>query len=410
MAVTITRKMGDGAGRTARGWLRSPRRPSHGAQATEFDPLDAQVLADPYPSYAELLATGPLHYSAKRRVWIISRHEHVHAAARAHDALSSAESITPARSTLPMLIALDRPAHTRLRKVVAPYFTHDALGRSVPMIEQIARRAVDELLAAEAPDAVAHLAAPVPVDVIAHLLGVPLADRTRFRTWSDRVIEGFGATSPRAAATVFGATMRLHAYFRDAFAERRSTPRDDLLGHLTAAALSDEERFWFALLLLVAGNETTTSLLGGMVLAFAENPGEYARVRGDPELIPSTVEETLRHVSPIQGFYRTALRDYDVGGATIPAGGRVLLLFGAANRDPRRYADPDRFDVARNPSDHLAFGMGIHFCLGVHLARLEAAIVLRALTERVERLELRGGPVWNGNPSLRGLAHLPVRC
>lgn len=410
MAVTITRKMGDGTARTARGWLRAPRRAGLGAQPTDFDPFGPDVLADPYPAYARLLDGGPLHYSARRRVWIISRHADVRAAARAHDALSSAESITPARSTLPMMIALDRPQHTRLRKLVAPFFTHDALERTAPVIEQIARGAVDEMLGARRPDAVAHLAAPVPVDVIAHVLGVPLADRPLFRAWSDRVVEGFAARSPRAVAAVFSATMRLHAYFREAFAERDAAPRDDLLGHLAAAPLTDEERFWFALLLLVAGNETTTSLLGGMVLAFAQDPGQYARVREDPGLVAAAVEEGARHVSPLQALYRTALRDYEVGDATIPAGGRVLLLFGAANRDPRRYPDPDRFDVMRHPTDHLGFGTGIHFCLGAHLARLEAAIALRVLIERVERFELAGPPVWNGNPSLRGLARLPIRC
>jgi cytochrome P450 len=146
-----------------------------------------------------------------------------------------------------------------------------------------------------------------------------------------------------------------------------------------------------------------------MLLALAEDPEQYERLAADQSLIRPAVEEALRHTSPIQGMYRVAREDYEVGDASVPAGGRVLLLFGAANRDPRHYPDPDRFDVARNPADHLGFGTGVHFCLGAHLARLEAEVVLRLLTERIARIELAGEPRWRHNPALRGLASLPLR-
>jgi beta-dihydromenaquinone-9 omega-hydroxylase len=411
MAVTLARTVGDGTRREARAALRGLRRVDEGVAAhTGVDPLDPAVARDPYPWYAAMHAGPPLHYAPARRTFVVAHYDAVRAAARAHDALSSAESITPTRASLPMMIVLDRPGHTRLRKLVARHFTRDAIERFRPAIEAIASAAVDDLLAAPETDAVAKLASPLPVDVIADVLGVPRADRRRFRTWSDRVITGFGLRSPRGAVTVLGATMRLHGYFDEAFARRRSAPSGDLLSHLVASDLDDEERFWFALLLLIAGNETTTNLLGGMMLAFAQAPEQYERVRADPALVPGAVEEALRWVSPIQGLYRTALADYAVGDATIPAGGRVLLLFGAANRDPRRFADPGRLDVGRDASDHVAFGSGIHFCLGAHLARLEGQAVLRALAGRVARIELAGAPEWNDNPSLRGLARLPVRC
>jgi cytochrome P450 len=349
-------------------------------------------------------------------VWIISGYDAVRAAGRAHDALSSDEGITPARTSLPMMITIDRPTHTRLRGTVSRHFTRDALERYRPAIDDIARRAVTDLCADGAADAVERLAGPVPVEVIAEILGIPRDDRPRFRAWSDQVIQGFGVTSLRGARTipsVLSGTLHLQAYFQHAFRQRAGAPGDDLLSRLTSSSedgrLSEQELFWFALLLLVAGNETTTSLLGSMLLAFAEHPGEYERVHRDPDLIAATVEECLRFSSPIQGFYRTALRDYEAGETTIPAGARVLLAFGAANRDPAHYPAPDRFQIERNPTDNLGFGSGIHFCLGAHLARLEAGVVLRELVTRVSAFELAGRPVWNGNPALRALARLPLR-
>jgi beta-dihydromenaquinone-9 omega-hydroxylase len=414
MALTVGRAVGGSTAREARAavqgfGVRVRRRVPGGAAATDFDSFDRATIENPYPAYARLLEGPRLHYSFKRRAWIIARFDDVHAAARAHDVLSSAESVTPARSKLPMLIALDRPEHARLRKIVAPHFTRDALSRHTGAIETLARAAIDDLLAAQRPDVVAQIASPLPVDVIADVLGVPREDRPRFRAWSDQVVEGFGVRSPVGASRVIAATMRLLNYLQAAFEERRRNPGEDVLSDLVQAPITDSELSWFAVLLLLAGNETTTNLLGTMTLAFARDPDQYARVREDPSLIAPAVEEALRHGSPIQGLYRSALRDYPVGDAVIPAGGRVLLLFGAANRDPRRFADPDRFDVTREPADHVGFGTGIHFCLGAHLARTEGAAVLRELTGRVERMDLAGDPVWRANPALRGLSSLPLR-
>lgn len=381
-----------------------------GAEPTSLDPLAAEVVADPYPWYRELLRGGPVHHNRKRALWILSHYDAVRAAARAHDELSSAESVARYRARLPMMLTVDRPEHTRLRRMVARDFTRDAMERWRPSIEVLAREAVDEMLSDGSTDAVARLASPLPVAVIAHVLGVPADDLPDFRRWSDRIVEGFGA-EPRPGALasnarVLAATVALRGYLSKQVRERSG---DDLLSKLAAIPeLTDDELFWFGLMLLVAGNETTTNLLGTMLLAFAENPDQYAKVRADPALVPAAVEEALRHVAPIQGLYRTAQSEYRVGSAAIPAGGRVLLLFGAANRDPRHYPDPDRFLVERNPGDHLGFGTGIHFCLGAHLARLEATIVLQELAGRVERIEPADEPEWSGNPSLRGLARLPL--
>ena len=350
-------------------------------------------------------------------MWIVSHYDAVRAASHAHDELSSAESVARYRARLPMILTMDRPEHTRLRRLVARDFTREALERWRPAIERLACDAVGDMLAGEEGDVVSQLASPFPVAVIAQVLGVPPADLPDFRQWSDRIADGLaiapGPGSVRTSAGVLGAVIKLHGYFRAHFERRRRDPGPDVLSGLLASSeegqLTDDELFWFALMLLVAGNETTTSLLGTMMLAFAENPEQYARVRDDPRLVPSAVEESLRYLSPIQGLYRTALTDYEVASATIPAGARVLLLFGAANRDPRHYPDPDVFAVDRNPTDHLAFGSGIHFCLGAHLARLEAAAVLRELVARVRAIELAGEPAWRANPSLRALSHLRVR-
>ena len=388
-----------------------------GAEPTRLDPLAPEVVADPYPWYRELLRDGPVHHNRKRALWIVSHYDAVRAAARAHDTLSSAESVARYRARLPMMLTVDRPEHTRLRRMVARDFTHEAMERWRPSIEALAREAVEEMLSDGSTDAVARLASPLPVAVIAHVLGVPAGDLPAFRRWSDKIVEGFGAEPKPGAlasnARVLGATVALRGYFSEQAERRRRSPGDDVVSRLVASSedgtLSEDELFWFCLMLLVAGNETTTNLLGTMLLAFAENPDQYARVRENPGLVPAAVEEALRHVSPIQGLYRTALSEYRVGSAAIPAGGRVLLLFGAANRDPRHYPEPDRFLVERNPTDHLGFGSGIHYCLGAHLARLEATLVLGELVSRVESIELAGVPMWSGNPSLRGLARLPLR-
>jgi cytochrome P450 len=396
---------------------RFSRRPCGGAELTRFDPQDPAVQVDPYPAYRALLAGTQLHYNRRRALWYVVRYDDVRAAARAHESLSSAESIAPYRVHIPMLITSDRPEHTRLRRLVTREFTHDAVERQRRAVERLAEEAIDGLLAEGEPDGVRLLASPLPVRVIARVLGIPQADFPVFRDWSDKLVKAFalrrGPAALRDSAEVLGSGIKLYAYMEEQFERLRRSPGDDVLSALIASSdegeLTPDELYWFSFMLLLAGNETTTSLLGTMLLAFADHPDQYARVREDPDLVPSAIEEALRHGSPIQGLYRTAAADHPVGDAYIPAGGRALLLFGAGNRDPRHFADPDTFDVTRNPTDHLAFGSGIHFCLGAHLARIEGQVVLRELIERVERIELAGTPVWNHNASVRGLTRLPVR-
>src|SRR3954452_18711522 len=325
MAVRLTSMAAGQAAMHARaGAARSVRRlrgnAACGAEPTAFDPLDPTVVADPYPWYSALLRGPAVHHNRRRALWIVSHYDELRAAARAHDALSSAESVARYRARLPMMLTVDRPEHTRLRRLVARDFTREAMERWRPDIEELAREAVDAMLADGSTDAVGRLASPLPVAVIARLLGVPREDLADFRDWSDRIVEGFGAEPKpgalRANARVLGATVQLRAYLSRQVRERRG---DGLLGELAEVPdLTEDELFWFGLMLLVAGNETTTNLLGTMLLAFAQHPDQWAAVKADPELVPAAVEESLRHVAPIQGLYRTALSEYRIGSAAIP--------------------------------------------------------------------------------------------
>jgi beta-dihydromenaquinone-9 omega-hydroxylase len=380
-----------------------------------YDPFAADVVADPYPWYRRLQAEAPLYHQDALGFWVLSRYEDVLAGARAHASLSSAEGIIYTRQPLPMMLTMDPPDHTRLRRIVARDFTPSVVAAWRPLVERLARDAVDRMLQEGTTDAVAAVASPLPILVIAEILGVPPEDYPRFRLWSDQIVESLALNDPndieRATRTVDG-ILSLQRYLTALVEERRRAPRGDLLSRLVQpreeGTLDDSEVFWFSLLLLVAGNETTTNLLGNVLHTLASEPAVWDELRAGPDLVPGTIEESLRHDSPVQGFFRTVLSPHVVQGTEIPAGDRVLLLYGAANRDLRRYDDPDAFRIDRNPADHLGFGSGIHLCLGAHLARLEAGAVLTELAWRVRRLEPAGEPVRGTNPILRGMSELPL--
>lgn len=380
-----------------------------------YDPFAPDIVADPYPWYQRLRDEAPLYRQEALDFWVLSRYDDVLAGARAHASLSSAEGVIYARQGLPMMLTMDPPDHTRLRRIVARDFTPTAVAAWRALVERLAEEAVGRMLEQGTTDAVATVASPLPILVIAEILGVPPDEYPQFREWSDDIVESLALNDPndfeRANRTVQG-ILALQRYMKGLTDERRRAPRSDLLSRLVQpreeGALDDSEVFWFSLLLLVAGNETTTNLLGNVLHTLATQPSVWERLRGQPELVPSVIEESLRHDSPIQGFFRTALVPYPVQGVEVPPGDRVLLLYGAANRDPRHYDDPAAFRIDRNPSDHLGFGSGVHLCLGAHLARLEAGAVLHELARRVRALEPAGNPVRGTNPILRGMARLPL--
>ena len=415
LTATSTRSIAE----LIRDGVRANRRPSAPgtARITGYHPGLPAALDDPYPIYRQLLIDGPVHYNQRQDSWIISRYQHVRDALRCDDVLSSADGLSRQRVSLPILIGMDRPDHTRLRRLVAADFSRAALDRWQPAINAVCDELVAAMVRGRHADAVTDLAVPLPTQIIARMLGIPIADLARFQRWSDDSIQAFQLQMSARSLLPFTrsmiATVRLQSYFRAQLHQRRHELGDDLLSRLASSVqhggLSEAEVFWFAYLLLVAGNETTTNLISGMLLTLATHPDEYQRLRQEPELIASAVDEQLRLHPPVQGFYRTARSDYRVEGCVVPAGARVLILYAAANRDPRRYPDPDTFRLDRGRTDHLAFGSGIHYCLGAYLSKLQAHRVLRQLTQHVTHIELDSRPTWNRNPMLRGLAHLPIQ-
>ena len=381
-----------------------------------YDPFQPEVVADPYPWYRRLQDEAPVYRQDALDFWVLSRYDDVLAGARAHAELSSSEGVVYTRAPLPMMLTMDPPDHTRLRRMVSRDFTPTAVSQWQPLVERLATEAVDRMLAAGTVDAVEVVTAPLPIQVIAEVIGVPAADYPQFKAWSDKIVEGLAITSPTDTAradVMIDGILALQQYTAALVGERRRQPQDDMLTKLVqpreeGGLLHDGEIFWFVLLLLVAGNETTTNLLGNILLTLVEQPELWERLRAEPHLVPAAVEESVRRDAPIQGLFRTALTPYVVRGVEIPAHDRVLLLWGAANRDPRHYDDPDTFRMERNPGDHVGFGSGIHLCLGAHLARLETQAVLDQLVRRVRSLGLGGEPARGTNPILRGMAKLPL--
>ncbi|WP_255485621.1 cytochrome P450 [Mycobacteroides sp. LB1] len=388
-----------------------------GAQETDFDPMDPETAANPYPGYRRLLTGGRVHYNRKRNIFILCRYEDVRAAARNDALLSNRDGVVRARFEVPILLNMDRPRHTELRRKALPGFTRGALEGWAPTVDRLAAELVTGLLGNPGADVVEHLAVPLPMRMIAHILGIPPEDEAFFRHWSNESVRvanvEFSAKGLRQVPGTLNGVRHLHDYFMTQLGKGNLLGSDTVLGRLVANAgegeISHDELFYFALLLLLAGNETTTNLLSTMFLTMSENPDQFGLIRSAPRLLPGAVEEQLRYSSPIQNFYRTAAADYPVGGVVIPAGARVALLWGGANRDPREFDDPDRFLAARAVSHHVAFGSGIHLCLGAGLARMEGQAVLRELVNRVDRIEIDGTPRWTTNSSLRGLEELRVR-
>ena len=399
---------------------RHPREMLMSNQQLTYSPFDPEVIADPYPVYRELRDSAPAYWSAKAGSWVLSRYDDVSAALIDPATYSSASGIFPTppevdmtQLFLPMLIMSDPPRHTALRTIVSKAFTPRRIAELEPHIHAI----VDDLLR-QAPDSgawdfVSGFSGPLPAIVIADMLGVPRADRDRFRTWSTTLIQSnptrgeFGPGLEAAAS--------LYEYFSAFLADRRTHPRDDLMSALVQAEadgerLSEEELLGFCLLLLVAGHETTTNLLSNSAVVLSQHPESREQLADRPELVPAAVEELLRYDSPVQGLSRTLTRPIDLHGERMMAGDTVLLLFGSANRDNHAFPGADHFDIRRAPERQVAFGRGIHFCLGAALARLEARIALQALLARHRdwdvdldsAVRLRSGPI-------RGYFSLPLQ-
>ena len=356
------------------------------APAATLDPA-----LNPFPWYAHMRATDPVAYDPRRDVYSAFRYADVQRALSEYATFSSGFGGPGDGADDPFgasLIASDPPRHRQLRNLVTQAFTPRAVARLEPRITQIVAELLDHVFPTGAMDIVDDLAYPLPVIVIAEMLGIPPEDREQFKQWSDAVVSGAAAAQDGGGFTPGEAHLQMAMYFMRELEQRRREPRDDLITGLLAAEvdgqkLSEIELLGFCMLLLVAGNETTTNLISNAILCFDEHPEVYERLRAEPELIPSAIEEALRYRSPVQSMFRTAAVDTVLGERAIPAGATVLAYIGSANRDEAQFPDADRFDITRTPNRHVAFGHGIHFCLGAPLARLEARVALGALLSRL---------------------------
>jgi hypothetical protein len=382
-----------------------------------YDPYAYAIHEDPYPTYRRLRDEAPAYHNPERGFWALSRFHDVHAAMQDGQTFSSAEGVALERATtlrIPMIIAMDPPRQAKLRKLVSKGFTPRRIAEMEPAIRALTRTWLAPLVARGAGDFIEEFAARLPMDVISTLLGVPPEDRDLLRGWSDVLLHrepGNAAIPPRGLE----ASANLVRYFADSIARRRRQPADDVVSALLAAEvdgerLADEEILGFCFLLVIAGNETTTKMLGNAVVLLARHPAQRALVARDPARIPAAVEEVVRFDNSTQMLARTATRDVVLHGRTIPAGARVVLLLGAANRDERAFVDPDRFDVARGPTEHLAFGVGTHFCLGASLARLEGRVALEEFLAAVPEYTVdEAGLSRVHSPNVRGYACVPIR-
>ena len=395
-----------------------------------FNPFLPSYQANPYPAYAALRAEDPVHFSAAIQAWVLTAYEDCERVLRDVETFSSssytasgqlATALQQQRREFPLgeaptVLNSDPPVHTRLRTLLNRAFTPRAIEGLRAHIEEIAASLLAGADRAGGRfDAVTGFAQPLPIIVIAELLGVPPGDRDQLKEWSTAIANTTNVLNTEGAlAAARQATVELIAYMDEVVAQRRAAPGADIMTALVQAEeggerLSHDELLAFSILLLLAGHETTTNLIGNGLLALTEHPEQAARLRAEPALLPSAVEEFLRYDSSVQGAVRFARQTAEVGGRTIEQGSTLLLLVGAANRDPAQFPDPDTLDVARSPNRHLAFGRGIHFCLGAPLARLEGDVAFRALLERFPELRVaEGGAERSGTLVLRGIGKLEL--
>ena len=391
----------------------------------QFNPMAPEFVVDPYPTYHRLRAEDPVHHSPLG-FWVLTRYADVIAMLRDPRLIKEPiAAFVAARFGMAVppglgLSMLDRdpPDHTRLRGLVSKAFTPKALESLRPHIQGIVDGLLAKVEGRGEMDLIEEFAYPLPVRVICEMLGVPVADHERFKQWGLDIARGLDAfmlpPDSEVAQRSMAGRRALAAYFRELLAERRAAPREDMLSALIAAEeagdkLNEDELMATCLLLLVAGHETTVNLIGNGSLALLRHPAELRKLRDNPGLITSAVEELLRFDGPVQRTARIPSEDITIGDHTIPKGEMVMPFLGAADRDPAQFPDPDRLDITRGDNRHIAFGMGIHFCLGAPLARMEGQIAINTMLQRLPKLALAiDKPEYRQSLTLRGLQALPV--
>ena len=395
----------------------------------------AEIIAspnNPYPVYHALREHGRAYYSSTWKCWVLSHYQDIAAVLLNPEAFSNRGRVTNViqrefpeqflEQIKPLLhhysrgvINLDPPDHTRMRRLLQKTFLPRTLERLTVEIHRTARELLDEAAARGSVDLIADLAYPLPVTVIAELLGVPRDYREQLKRWSATIMEFQAVPLPTAESILRSQSgiVEMRTYLRGLLDERRAKPREDLISELLTLEvdgdrLAEDELLSTCLTLLVAGHETTTNLIGSALWLLLKHPEQQASLRATPPLMGSTIEEVLRFESPLHRVGRTALSDTEVAGVKVRKGETVFLLLASANRDPAQFTRADEFDIARSPNKHIAFGYGIHFCLGAALARLEAPIAINAFFERWPNARLRDDQLDWHSGVMRGLKRLPI--
>jgi cytochrome P450 len=404
--------------------------PDSSSGSVEFNPFLPEFRENPYPFYHRLRSADPVHWSEFAGRWILTRYsdcvgvlrDSVRFSADPNTWSGFSEFLAAQGGPGPMvqmqtkwMLLKDPPDHTRLRTLVTKAFTPRVAEGMRPRVQAIVDSLLDEAQSGGSMDLIAALAFPLPTIVICEMLGVPAADREQFQGWARDLARSLDPIiTPEIIAAADQATLAFLDYFRLLVAKRRQDPQNDLLSGLIAAEeqgdrLSEDELLATAILLLGAGHETTMNLIGNGTLALLRNPDQLEKLKSDPTLIPSAVEELLRYDGSVQMTARTALVDVELGGKVIHKGVQAITVLGAANRDPEQFPDPDRLDITRQDNRHIVFGYGIHHCLGAPLARVEGQVAIATLLRRMPNLRLTGEPLeWRETVTLRGLKALPV--
>ena len=398
---------------------------SHDAAAA-FKLATAQTWATPWPMYRALRDHDPVHHVVPDRsddYWVLSRHADVWNAARDHETFSSAQGLTVNYGELekiglqdnPPMVMQDPPVHTEFRKLVSRGFTPRQVEAVEPAVRRFVIERIERLRAAGGGDIVTGLFKPLPSMVVAHYLGVPEQDRDRFDGWTEAIV---AANTTGSVTSVGAAVGSMMGYFAELIERRRRDPGDDTVSHLVAAGVGADGDaagtlavLAFTFTMVTGGNDTTTGMLGGSVQLLHQRPDQRRLLAGQPDLIGDAVDELLRLTSPVQGLARTTTRDVELHGRTIPAGRKVLLLYGSANRDERQYgADAGELDVTRRPRNILTFSHGAHHCLGAAAARMQARVALTELLARCPDFEIdESGIVWAGGGYVRRPLSVPFR-
>ncbi|MDQ0243628.1 pimeloyl-[acyl-carrier protein] synthase [Bacillus fengqiuensis] len=397
---------------------------SEGFDTKPFTPLSPDFLTNPYPFYHHLRSKDPIQWvsSIKEKGWFVTGYKEASTVlkdsrfktriplpqnSKAYEQLTSVQKN--------MMLFKNPPDHNRLRSLVSKAFTPRVIGDLRPYIEETVNQLLDNVQDTGRMDIISDLAFPLPGTIIAGILGVPIDDRQQFKEWSTILIRTIDLTrTEKVLHSGSDVALKLTDYFRNLIKQRMQHPQNDLISTLIkeeeqGSKLNEDELLATCILLLIAGHETTVNLIGNGVLSLLKHPEQLKKLKEDPSLIHSAVEELLRYESPTQMTARFAAEDIEIGGKFIRKGHQVYILLGAANRDPEHFSNPDQLDITRTPNQHLAFGAGAHFCLGASLARLEAQIAINALLQRIPNLQLEADILeWRRLVGFRALKSLPV--